>query len=184
MTFVDKARQVAAEKSIPDFPNESVYHGGKTTLFMEIACDILALCDPESGSIREPRDEKPNHNYRKGNAYIQAMAPSDMPSKPPPRQTQSRQDFRQQTPEPYQNNRSYDNRSRRGGSRMGSRMGRGNGRNSRYGPQRTNYRCHLCNVLGHSFKHCRTYPDGESGEEVCKTCQGHHTEQPLSLIHI
>ena len=55
------------------------------------------------------------------------------------------------------------------------------GRTSRFG-RKPDYRCHLCNVKGHSYRKCRTYPGQDPGDPPCNRCHGRHIGQCKSFI--
>ena len=191
--FGEKLRQTAAQKGISDFPNENVYHSGKTYLFFEVACEVLAQQEPDHAVYKENRDER--HAKQGRNAYIHAVTAMDSPEPQLQQQSQHqpKQGFRNSTPGPHGPRRQQDDR-RRNESRMGrsnnnrdNRDNRGRdqqnrGRSSRAGGGKPDYRCHLCNVLGHSFRECRTYANEPIGKTPCARCQGNHMGECRSYI--
>ena len=182
--YMDKLRQVALAKSIPSFINENIYHAGKTHLFLEVACEVLGQCEPDEAVIRSHSTgghHGRNYVHAIENAYDQPKIPNQRPEERPgtpgfinyqDRRNEGRdqneerrsnyQDRRNETPRPYSQNQ---------------------GRMSRFG-RRPNFRCLLCNVMGHGYRICRTYPTQQPSKEHCKTCGGQHQGKCISKIRI
>jgi len=168
--YADKLKLIAAQKDIPSFTNESTFHAQKCFLYMETIIEILAQAEPDSSIQREYREEK-SHSRKPARIYTMAVSPVASIDQ----QASTEKTYRGPTPGPGRQGRQNqkENQSSRAQGKPPFR-GQSNGRGSRMGRQ-INYRCHLCNKVGHSFKACRTYPNESYGNKECPVCQGHHT---------
>ena len=177
--YMDKLRQVALAKNLPAFTNENIYHAGKTHLFLEVACEVLSQNDPDDYASK---GHGPGHHGR--NTYIHAVNNAydqpDMPAHfPNPDDRPGTPGF----PRYSGNNQNGGFQNRRNQDRTYSQnQGRFTpGRMSRIGG-RPNFRCHLCNVLGHSYRQCRTYSGQQPDGNYCQRCGGKHHGECISKI--
>jgi len=190
--FMEKLRHTAAARNLPNYTNENIFHPGKSYLYLEVACEVLSQCEPDN-LVR--RDRRRNKGYAL-RSHINTITTTveDKPKEKPKQEKGPKNP----DPEPFgflspslpaQNNQQPFRRPK---SR--SRMGRdprsqtpGNGRESRFGngnfrsqtpgggfQGRPRFACHLCNVPGHRFRRCLTYPGEEPGEKICSKCGGKH----------
>jgi len=167
--FTDRLHHMALTRNDPTYMNEETYHAGKVQLFLTVACAVLAKCEAD--------DYKPNKDRGQRTYVSAAKSSSDEPETPP--QSKMEEKPRTQTPGPPRGGRPQtrnDNRNFQNQNRFPSRGPSAMGRKSQMGA-RPKFRCHLCNIMGHSHRICRTYAGEEYGPNFCPTCGGRHTTQ-------
>jgi len=161
--FMDRLRQAAITKNIPNFVNENEYHAGKVYIFLETACEILSQCEPDNQFHRY----QGSHSQR-NNIYIHAIGAAEPPRSNSPI-FKKPQDNRGP---PSRNNYSRDNNQQSYSRGSFNNQSRRNPNNTR--PQ-NKPRCFLCNIPGHRFNDCLKYPNQRPGREFCNKCGGQHT---------
>ena len=173
--FAEKLRSVAAQKNLPNFTNESIFHAGKSYLFFEICCDILSQCEPEPYVKEKFRDDR--NQGRRVRINEMNMSPAATPEPP----SNGFKQIRGPTPGPGQFNKPYQNKGQQNNSyrnmeRPPTRNQNMNGKESKM-TRKVDYRCHLCNIPGHSYRDCRKYPGEAIGKKECSNCHGLHTSE-------
>jgi hypothetical protein len=180
--FMERLRSVAVQKNIPSYVNENEYHAGKTYLLLEVACEVLHQCEPDS-SVRRDREQDDRGGFHKKFSRMHTMEasieevnaenknsnqqqPSVKPKQPFGQQQQRQQNIR---------GKALQGRLPPQISSQISQMAPPN--SNRQGDQKILYNCHLCNIPGHSYRTCRRYPGEIPGAKECSECHGRHTSK-------
>ena len=205
--FMNKLKQHALQKNDPTLPNENIYHAGKTHLFHEIACDVLSDKDPDDQFYKPSTQPAPrqNHTYVNAtNASFDLQDKEDQEQQHPPQghfnraatpgfnRQQGYTNYNQENRGPSrngnfrQNDRRPQDQDQRPYSRQNGRQS-GFGNNIRRQQRKPNFKCHLCNILGHSYRECRKYKeqqeeDPSKNQNFCNQCGGKHKGPCRSTI--
>lgn len=174
--FMERLRSTAVQKNIPSYVNENEYHAGKTYLLLEVACEVLHQCEPDSSARRDREyDEKGFHKkfarMHTVEASIDEITPEMKNSTQSPSQGRPQKQF---LPKNGARNRGQQEKLPQNSTQI-SQMSPPN--SNRQGDQKIMYNCHLCNIPGHSYRTCKRYPNETPGSKECPECHGRHTSK-------